>query len=85
MTAIRFATAAAFAFFAAQAMAQNGTENVKSAGAEVQPTVVMNPMIACYYKGIPYSEGAQVVEDGLAKPLVCVMKNGYDTNPLVWK
>jgi hypothetical protein len=85
MTAIRFVVVAAFAFFAAQAVAQSAPENVYSTQAGAQPAVVMDPMIACYYKGIPYSEGAQIVEEGLAKPLLCGRKNGSDANPLVWK
>ncbi len=83
MSAVRFVVVSAFAFFAAQAVAQNTPENVYSS--ESQRAVVMDPMIACYYKGIPYSEGAVIMEAGLTAPLKCVRKNSSSSNPLVWQ
>ena len=85
MTVIRFAVVTAFAFFTAHAVAQNTPENVYGSQPESQRPVVMDTMVACYYKGIPYTEGAVIVEPGLPQPLKCVRKNSSSSNPLVWQ
>lgn len=85
MSAVRFVVASAFAFFAAHAAAQSTPENVYGSQPEPQRAFVLDTMTACYYKGIPYSEGSKIVEEGLTKPLECVRKADNPTNPLVWK
>lgn len=85
MISARLAVATVFAFFAASSLAQNTPESVYNSQSEQQRPFVMDPMIACYYKGIPYSEGAVIMEAGLTQPLKCVRKNSNSSNPLIWQ